>query len=187
MRQQILRGVIVLGCLFILVGLGTVAWVRSSPGQYSNGPVSNVKGNEPECGDYPEPPNEVTHKSKVYYDYSADPHRFTVRQVDYWGRVPDSDFWIQERYRHEQTLYKEWTGSTWETVMNIAPSSWRNEGSRCNNLGDKHSIGYTVELDGGGLVKQRLKYKYECGPNNDGCQEPISWYGWWNYHWLQDP
>ena len=186
MRQHIFRGTVLIGCLLLLVGAGAMAWVQSSPGQYSDGPVANYKGNESECGT--SPPANVTHKSKVYYDYSADPHWFWVRQVDYWGRSPDREIWISEKYRHNQTLYKEWDGDSWVTVLNIAPSSWRTEGSRCNNLGSKHSIGNDVFLDNGGLVKQRLEYQYSCPiPNVEGCDSPFKWTGHWNYHWLQDP
>ena len=105
-----------------------------------------------------------------------DPHR-----VRYGGRKHPADgaYQINGSWRHEKTEHKRWTGSQWTNQETIGASLWRYTGSP-NNL-DFHTLGQDVNLTGGALVKQRLRFQCYDLLGNDW----VAFSGRWNRHFLE--
>ncbi len=81
-----------------------------------------------------------------------------VDRVYYGGRKPSTTFLLEccGQWRRNNTVYREWNGSSWVTAVSFGSSSWRATG----NPGLAYwNVNNDVTLEGGALVKNRLRYK----------------------------
>lgn len=102
--------------------------------------------------------NGVTHASKVRYNRTLNPWEGTVYWVNYGGRYNASGCVTNTRWRNNGVEYKEWDGSRWVLVQSSSAGSWLHTG---NNPGLAYDSHYqTVDLDGGGLVIHKIRYKW---------------------------
>ena len=116
-------------------------------------------------------------QSKVYYTKQTTPFVAHVERVRYGGRQHPADdvYRFNGAWRHEETLYRRWTGSKWVT----AASTWRVTGS-ANDLAF-HILDQDVDLTEGALVRQRLRFQYLDTVVNDWGGHA----GRWNKHYLE--
>ena len=117
--------------------------------------------------------------SKVWYWKEASPFEADVDYVYYGGRRPDEGACsAAEEWRHEDTEYKEWSGSSWDLVESFGASSWRASATPSLVYYDFED---NVLLEGGGLVKQRLSYRYF-----ESCLfDIVDFTGQWHNHFLE--
>ena len=82
------------------------------------------------------------------------------------------------KWRHEITKYREWNGSSWITVSSYATGGWLTTGPDSLTY---HSFVRDIELEGGGLVEQRLRYK----KTNWLLNEEWNVVGFYHRHYLE--
>ena len=126
----------------------------------------------------------ITHNSTVYYDKDTNPFVAYVDRV-YWGARPAEDLNFNEfgsSWQRRPTTYWEWDGDSWELQLEVAAGQWRSCGSSANGL-CWWDLENDVTLEGGALVRQRLKY-YLYQSVAFG-QNLYSWTGSWHEHYLE--
>ena len=126
----------------------------------------------------------ITHSSTVYYDKDTDPFVAYVDRV-YWGARPAENLnWNESgsQWQREPTLYKEWDGDSWETVVSVNAGPWRSCGSSANGL-CWWNLNNDVTLEGSARVDQRLKYAYYVAAAFES--QKVSWSGEWHKHYLE--
>jgi hypothetical protein len=126
----------------------------------------------------------ITHSSTVYYDKDTDPFVAYVDRV-HWGARPAENLdWNESgsQWQREPTLYKEWDGDSWETVVSVNAGPWRSCGSSANGL-CWWNLNNDVTLEGSARVDQRLKYALYLSAGSDA--HLYSWSGEWHEHYLE--
>ena len=121
----------------------------------------------------------TSHHSTVYYTKQSDPFIAWVDRVYFGGRKPDTS--IEEccgQWRHEKTLYRRWNGSNWITVRNTGSASWQSSGTPGLSY---FNLNTDVTLEGGALVKQRLRYRKYLLLAGDWAE----WSGSYHSHFLE--
>ena len=77
--------------------------------------------------------------------------------MKYRGRKPSNNIVsCCPEWRHEYTKYRRWNGSSWVTVTSYSAGSWQESGTPGLSY---FNLNTDVTLEGGALVKQRLKYR----------------------------
>ncbi len=121
----------------------------------------------------------ASHHSTVYYTKQSVPFIAWVDRVYFGGRKPSINFIsCCGEWRHENTLYRRWNDSSWVTVRNTGSASWQSSGTPGLSY---FNLNTDVTLEGGVLVKQRLKYrKYLLQ-----LETWIEWNGSFHSHFLE--
>ena len=126
----------------------------------------------------------ITHNSTVYYDKGTNPF---VAYVDkaFWRARPAEDLNFNEfgsSWQRAATQYWEWDDDSWEPQLEVTAGQWRSCGSSANGL-CWTSLENDVTLEGGALVRQRLKYHYYTTAAFDNGR--VAWDGAWHWHYLE--
>ena len=109
-------GVAVLAAVLSLLIFSAVAWALSD-GPITSDPIGDGKG--------------TAHSSTVYYTKQSSPFIAWVDRVYYGGRKPSTTFLLEccGQWRRNNTVYREWNGSSWVTAVSFGSSSWRATGN----------------------------------------------------------
>ena len=110
-----------------------------------------------------------------------------VDRIYYGGRKYHVTFpFHTSLWKRNKTYYKEWNGSRWVTERRVNAPSWLNTGTPGLIY---YNVNNDVTLEGGALVKQRLKYRYYIpAPNEFGewvFNVIVEWNGSYHSHYLE--
>ena len=168
----------------LLLGLGVAAvlvyqgFLEDLPTPVSadlllNGPI--------ETNDIVQDGNGISHSSTVrYYRRAISPFDATVYWVKYGGRYYSSGCVTNNYWKHNGIKYYRWDGSNWVEDHSVASEAWE----RTGNPGLHYRTNYeTVDLDGGALVVDKIRYKWYdfCAPEGLDLNIP----GRHHFHYLE--
>ena len=158
----------------LVVGLVSLTLLALSDGPYTTADVQRIISAD----------DGITHNSTVYYDKDTNPFVADVDRVEYGARPAEQLQWWQygPQWKRDNTLYYSWNGNSWVTEVSVGAGFWRSCGSSANGL-CWTSLENDVTLEGGALVRQRLKY-YLYQSVAFG-QNLYSWTGSWHDHYLE--
>ena len=158
-------GAAVLAAVLSLLIFSTVAWALSN-GPKTSDPIGDGNG--------------TAHSSTVYYTKQSSPFIACVDRVYYGGRKPSTGSTeCCAQWRREGTVYMKWNGSSWVTAVSFGSSSWRITG----NPGLAYwNVNNDVTLEGGALVRNRLRYRKSFTPQPQGW---IAYSGPYHNHYLE--
>ena len=125
----------------------------------------------------------TSHTSTVYYTRQLSPFIAWVDRVYFGGRKPDDSFPGQccGAWRVKKTLYREWDGSEWDTVVNEGAGSWH-EPAGAPEL-SYYNMNRDVTLEGGALVQQKLEFRKIVTVLEEGGM--LQYSGRWHSHFLE--
>ena len=157
----------------LLVGLVSLVLLALANGPETSTDADWVTGDD-----------EITHESTVHYTKDTNPFVAYVDRV-YWGGKPAEDLeWWQfaSEWRRDDTHYKRWDGSDWETEMEVKKGKWRDCGSADDGL-CYWNLNNDVTLNDSARVDQRLLYRYFFYAG--GKLDKLEWPGEWHEHYLE--
>lgn len=143
----------------------------------TNGPVTQSYLNEG-CG--------IDFSSTVTYTKVTSPFVATVTNTRFEGRKADNGPFVYfQKWKHRQTLWREWNGSSWVTVESSSSGTYRSTGSCPGPVLDPWEFTDDKTLEGGALVQIRLKHQFCTNPFCVGSPNPIFIESEWNDHFLE--